>query len=111
MAIKHSVSPTPTRKVWGDFFLKKALHGGNFFGQIYAEMFYMGANDQIMQGGRTSFKNVFFSNLNTMNLKIFHSQTHLKINPYESIELFKDLSLRLMVKRFQRSSQVQFPSR
>ena len=37
-------------------------------------------------------------------------ETHLKINPYQSIELSKDLSLRLMVNRFQRSCQIQFPS-
>ena len=50
-----------------ELFYKKALHGGkNFFGQIFWEMFYMGTNDQIMQGGE------------------------------------------LMVKRFQRSSQVSF---
>ena len=35
-----------------ELFYKKALHGGkNFFGQIFWEMFYMGTNDQIMQGG------------------------------------------------------------
>ena len=35
---------------------------------------------------------------------------HLKIDSNQSIELWSDLSLRLMVKRFQRSSQVQFLS-
>ena len=39
-------------KVWGNFFRKKVLHGGrSVFGQIYGEMFYVGTNDQIMQGG------------------------------------------------------------
>ena len=52
------------------FFLKKALHGGtNIFEKIYGGggMFYMGTNDQSMQGEK------------------------------------------LVVKRFQRSSQVSFP--
>ena len=40
-----------SNKVWRNFFRKKALHGGtNFFGQIYRGMFYMGTNDQIVQG-------------------------------------------------------------
>ena len=53
MKIKYNVSfPNPPYKVWGNCFLKEALHGGtNFFRQIYGEMFYMGTNDLIMQGG------------------------------------------------------------
>ena len=48
---KHSVS-SPRYKVWRNLFHKKALHGRtNFFGKIFGEMFYMGTNDQIMQGG------------------------------------------------------------
>ena len=67
MKIKHSVS-SPSYKIWGNFFRKKALHGGtNVFAQIYGEMFHVGTNDQIMQRGE------------------------------------------LMVKRFQRPSQVSFP--
>ena len=47
--IKNSVS-SPPYKVWENYFLKKALHGlTNVFRQIYGEMFYMEANDQIMQ--------------------------------------------------------------
>ena len=34
-------------------------------------LFYMGSNDQIMQGGRKDFTNTFSSNLNSVNLKIF----------------------------------------
>ena len=67
----------------------------------------------IMQGGKKSFPNEFSSNLNSVNLKIFPRSwcgTRWKINPNQSLELWKDLSLRLMVKRFQRSSLVQFPS-
>ena len=41
----------------GNFFRKKALHGGtNFFGQIYGGTFYMGTNDQIMQGEKLMVK-------------------------------------------------------
>ena len=41
LKIKHSVTSPP----------KKALHEGtNFFGQIFLGMFYMGTNNQIMQG-------------------------------------------------------------
>ena len=69
LKIKHSVSFPPYR-VWGNFFHKKALHGGtNFFGAKFCGgMFYIGTNYPIMQGGN------------------------------------------LMVKRFQRSSQVSFSS-
>ena len=59
------LSPTKNRET---FSAKKTLHWGtNVLGQIYGGMFYMGTNDQIMQGGD------------------------------------------LMIKRFQRSSQVSFP--
>ena len=64
--IKHSVSSAPY-KLCRNFFRKKVWHEGtNFFGQVYVGMFYMGTNDQIMQGEK------------------------------------------LIVKRFQRSSQVSF---
>ena len=47
--IKNSVSSTPY-KIWENYFRKKALHGlTNVFRQIYGGMFYMEANDQIMQ--------------------------------------------------------------
>ena len=42
LKVKQSVSSPP----------KKALHEGtNFLGQIFWGVFYMGTNDQIMQGG------------------------------------------------------------
>ena len=66
-----------------------------------------------MQGWRKSFTNAFSSNLNSVNLKKFPRswwETHLKINPNQLLELWKDLSLKLMIKRFQWSSQVQFTS-
>ena len=44
-------------KVQGNLFQKKVLHEGtNFFWQIFGEMFYMGTNDQIMQGGKLMVK-------------------------------------------------------
>ena len=47
LKIKHSVTSPP----------KKALHEGtNFFGQIFLGMFYMGTNNQIMQGGSLMVK-------------------------------------------------------
>ena len=56
MKIKDGNSSLPT-KYWGTLFVKKALHGGtNFFGQIYGGMFYIGTNDQIMQGGKLMVK-------------------------------------------------------
>ena len=48
---------SPASKVWENFFHKKALHGETiFFGQIFGEMFYMGTNDQIMQGEKLMVK-------------------------------------------------------
>ena len=46
----------PAPKVWATYLLKKALHWRTkFFGKIYAGMFHMGTNDQIMQvGGKIS---------------------------------------------------------
>ena len=56
MKIKHSVSSLPY-KVWENFFRKKALHGvATIFGQIYGGLFYMGTNDQIMQGEKLMVK-------------------------------------------------------
>ena len=44
------MSPLPPTK-HGEFFWKKALHGGiNFLWQIYGGIFYMGTIDQVMQG-------------------------------------------------------------
>ena len=74
MKIKRSVFPPSTSKVWETFFLKKALHGErNLFGQTYEGIFYIGTNDEIMQGeggegGR--FCKCISSHLNTVNLKI-----------------------------------------
>ena len=48
-----------------------------FFGKFIGGMFYMGTNDQIIQG-EESFTNAFSSNMNTLNLRIF-----LKVNSKE----------------------------
>ena len=50
MKIKQGISPPPP-KIWGDFFLKNALHGGDklFWANLWG-MFYIGTNDQIVQG-------------------------------------------------------------
>ena len=48
-----------------------------FFGKFMGGMFYMGTNDQIIQG-EESFTNAFSSNMNTVNLRIF-----LKVNSKE----------------------------
>ena len=58
----------------GDFFLKKLCMAQIFLGKFMGGMFYMGTNDQIIQG-EESFTNAFSSNMNTVNLRIF-----LKIN-------------------------------
>ena len=67
LKIKYGVSSPPT-KYGGTFFMKKVCMGEQILGGNFWEMFYMGTNNQIMQGGK------------------------------------------LMVKRFQRSSQVNFSS-
>ena len=55
----------------GDFFPKNAFYWGtNFEGKIYGEIvLHGGTNDQ----GEGVSKNTFSSNLNTVNLKFFHS--------------------------------------
>ena len=41
----------------GERFSQKSFGwGNNVFGQIYGGMFYMGTNDQIMQGGKLFVK-------------------------------------------------------
>ena len=68
MKIKHSVSSSHLQTM-GDFFAKKALYEEtNFLRQIYGGKFYIGTNNQIMQGGKKIFTNAFFN-----NLKIFPS--------------------------------------
>ena len=56
LKIKHSVS-SPPYKVWETFFIKKLCMGEQtFLGKIFFEMFYMGTNDQIMQGRKLMIK-------------------------------------------------------
>ena len=96
MKIKHSV-----------FFLKKALNRGkNFLGQIHGGCFTWGLMIKSYHGhgGRESFTDAFSRILNTKSENFPWSwwETHLKINLNQSLELWKEFSLRLMVKRFQR---------
>ena len=57
------MSPLPPTMYGGNFFHKKALHGGTiFFGQFFWGMFYMRTKDQIMQGGKLMVKRFQRSN-------------------------------------------------
>ena len=109
-----TVSHSFPLKVWGTFFLKKLCIGGtNFFWVIlWGGLLYMGTNGQIIQGTRKSFKCIFQKSEHCKSEKFPRPwwETYLKINPNHSTELWKDLSLKFTVKRFQRSSQVQFLS-
>ena len=66
MKIKNSISSPPTKHEETFFVKNLCMTEQTFWGQMYRGMFYMGTNDQILQGGE------------------------------------------LMVKRFQRSSQLSF---
>ena len=95
--------------VWGNTFLKKC-----FSQQMGKQTFWAnlwggccstwGINDQIMPR-MEEFHKCFSSNLNTVNLKVFPNHGWIytwRWNPDQSIELWRDLSLRLIVKSFQR---------
>ena len=108
---------SPPRWYKGYLFSKKVFHcGDKLLGQIYGggSVLHGGTNGHIMPGEGASFTNAFPSNLNTVNLKIFPNhvgwKSVLKIKPCQYIELWKDLSLWLTVKKFQRLCHVQFPS-
>ena len=75
MKIKHSVSFSQKTNVWEDFFLLKRLFMGEqtFWGKFMGGLFYIGSNDQMLQGEKKSFTNAFFNNLNSVNLKNFRS--------------------------------------
>ena len=44
-----------------------------FLGKFMGGLFYMGSNDQILQGEKKGFTNAFSNNLNSVNLKNFPS--------------------------------------
>ena len=68
--IKHSVSSAPY-KLCRNFFRKKVWHEGtNFFGQVYVGMFYMGTNDQIMQGEKLIVKR--FQRPSQVSFRLIH---------------------------------------
>ena len=110
MKVKHSVSSPP--KVWGTFFLKKIYIGEQTFLDKFRGVVLHGDNDQIMRWGKGKFHKCIFQLSEHYKSENFpgHSGRHLNINPNQNKELWKDLTLRLLVKRFQSSSQVQFPS-
>ena len=56
----------------------------------------MRSNDQTMQEGRKFRKCIFryFEQCKSENFFRLWWETHLKINPYQSLELWEDLSLR-----------------
>ena len=69
----HLRTKRPPLEYEGDFFVKKAFHGGNFFlVNTWGEgVLYCGTNGQIMPRERWSFTNPFSNNLDTVNLTIF----------------------------------------
>ena len=91
----------------GGDFSQKALT--KFFGQIYRRLFYMGRLMIRTCQGRKGFQ-LHFPAIWTM--QIWKSSPSSGIftwqNPDHSIELRKDVSLRLIVKRFQRLCYVYF---
>ena len=70
-------------------------------------------NGHIMPRAKGSFTNSFSCNLNVVNLNIICNHGGIftwRESLGHSIELRRDLSLRLIAKRFQRLFHVQFPS-
>ena len=70
-------------------------------------------NDRIIPRWEERFINAFSSNLNPVDLKIFPNHSGIFISRWSrhnSIELWKDLFLRYIVKKFWRVCHVQFPS-
>ena len=99
MEIKHSVS---SPKKYGVTFFSKKFMG---------ECFTWGLTSDHPRREQ-KFHKCISSNFAQFKSENFpgHGGRHLKKIPNQCLEIWKDLSLRLMVKRFQRSSQVQFPS-
>ena len=70
-------------------------------------------NDRIIPRWEERFINALSSNLNPVDLKVFRNHSGIFISRWSrhnSIELWKDLSLRYIVKKFWRVCHVQFPS-
>ena len=69
----------PLKKVWWELFLLKKvfLVEQTFLGKFMGRLFYMGSNDQIMQGGRKSFTDAFSSNLNSVKIFPGHGGRHI----------------------------------
>ena len=108
------MSPTSS-EVWGALFLRKVFMGEHTFLVKFVGSYYtLGKMIRSCHGRKERFKNLFPSisseHCKSKNFPQPWWKTHLKINSNQCIQLWKDLSLRLMAKRFQRLSQVHFPS-
>ena len=74
-------------------------------------LFYMGGF-MVRSCQGDSLTNAFSSNQNTVNLKVLPNYSGIytcRLSLYQSIELWKNLHLRLTVMRFQRSYHVHLP--
>ena len=68
----------PPKSMVGLFSLKKFFMGEQtFLGKFMGGLFYIGSNDQIIQGGWKIFTNAFSSNLNSENFPRPWWETHL----------------------------------
>ena len=88
--LKHSV---PKKCSIQNLFIRKTFHV-LFWANLWGLSYMGGTIDQIMPRGR-SFTNAFSSDLNIMNLKIYHNHCGIytwKLSPDQSVELWKDLS-------------------
>lgn len=90
------------------------MGGQTFLCRFMGKLFYMAVHQwSIMPTRRARFTNVFSIIQNTVNLKTLSKHGGIytwRWSTEHSLELWKDLSLMLKTKRFQRSCQVQFPS-
>ena len=113
MKIKYSVPLSP--KIWGDLYAKKIFLGGtNFFGQIYGGRVVLHGGLMIRScQGEWKVPQAHLPLIWTLKTWKFSPTMvgyTLEDNVLISVEFLKDLTLKLIVKRFQRSSHVQFSS-
>ena len=112
MKIKHSISSTPqppSPTTYGGLFSQKALHEAtNFLGQIYGGMFYIGTNDQIIQGGggvsQTHYHiPSYSSNMTTVNLRIFFKVNGKEVSKVDSSSVSLSLILTWVINMYLKS--------
>ena len=75
MKIKHSVSSPPT-KYEGTFFAKKLCMVERFWANLWG-MFYMGTDDQIMQGGMLMVKR--FQRSSQVRARLHETRSELRL--------------------------------